>query len=75
MSIASSGDMFGAVVFLVLGSVCLLPLTRGAVELHYRKQWGDKTGPSYQKASGVFFLAVGLNMLAGALGLPHIQLL
>ena len=60
-------------VFVFMGAIHLLPATRSALEPHYRKHWDDQRG-RYQLVVGGTFLLVGLNLLAGAAGLPHLGL-
>jgi hypothetical protein len=59
-------------IFVFMGVVHLLPTTKSALEQHYRKQWGDQGG-WYQLFVGVAFLLLGVNSLATAAGLPHLD--
>ena len=60
-------------IFVVIGAVHLFPATSPALEEHYRQHWGDGTG-RYQLFVGAAFLLLGINSLAAAAGLPHLDL-
>lgn len=40
---------------------------------HYVSQWGD-AGEKYRWFAGLAFIALGLNFLAAAMGLPHVDM-
>jgi hypothetical protein len=59
-------------IFVFMGVIHLLPATSSALQEHYRKHWGDQGG-RYQLFVGVAFLLLGINSLAAAAGLPHLE--
>jgi len=59
--------------FLLIGAAHFIGVGTAATRDHYVKQWGQQ-GETYRWVVGLAFIAMGVNLLAAAAGLPHVAL-